>query len=820
MATITSIQSGNFSSGSTWVGGVVPVDGDAFVVAAGHTVTVDSSISIPATGYVDSTISGTLQHTTSGISSIRMNGSLTVASGGTYHMRGDARLDFRGTLAQNRGLRISDAASTNFIAEGEDGMPSTTTSGITTERATSISVGSTANFAVGEWIAVYNNTTTQTGNAGAETLRDEGFWIHDIDVNRFFFRQFVGPETTVVSASGTSLVVANSKVFRVGQKIIFGTGANRNVHTISAINYDTHTLTLSGTITGTVDGLTVYETGTDKIHGASEKVRKVATVTTASALSSSSTIVVANANKFAAGDDIWIEARSEAANTTDGTWNAYETVRTVASVSGNTITLTAAIGYNVVSGALVTRMTRRIQIRAMSDTDYFSFWQNYYVGNYTRKLIFKDVYLWNCGTDSGNPGRGIELRGFSSTNSPPVTLTETVPAFSQQAWIEGVVLRGSQRVPDVGGFFLWDSRYAQARCCVCTRTYDGFGAPWYNPGQCVYNSITTRNQRWGFRTEGLHEWGEVAYNYISRCYHHFRIINQYEIGCGYHHNIGDACNEYAFSSLSGNNHGTAQVYKHKHTGVRYGFNQDPPNFAGLTYSSVRFLSGLTLPTSATPGTPQAGFYYTQMDRGHNSFTCVTILEDEFEYDRVRQFAYNTERIWDSNENAWRVYFRYDYMEYGCGWSETVYVPAGTALRAKCSVKYAPGYSGNYPIFEARSIQSNVGPNRFGNSGGDYSSYLTGGATSTQYTAAAANDYEEKQLTISAVDFPRYIQVGVHGNSTNMARGFWMKNPEIFLDKPYINPAFATLNAGSGPRVSSGFAIRTAFNQFITRLGGL
>lgn len=818
MATITSAQSGNFSATATWVGGVVPVNADSFVVASGHTVTLDTGMSVPATGFDDSIVNGNLVHQANVATTLRMNGRLTVQTNGYYHMRGSAVLEFRGVAADSHGLWVNAQAGASFVAEGADGMPFTTLSGNINEGSTSLPCTSATNFAAGEWIAVYNNTTTQAGNGGSTTLRDEGMWIHDISTNTVYFRKFVGPESTVVSGSGTTVVVANSKVFRVGQKIIFGTGNNRNVTTINAINNNTNTLTVADSVTGTVAGVAIYETGTDKIHISGDKVRKVATVTTVASGSAATTITVANANMFTAGDEIWVEARSECGGSTDYTWNAYGSygafVKTISSVSGNVITLNAAIGYNVVAGALVTRMTRAVQVRTVTDSDVAFVNVAELINQYTRKLVAKDVYFRRMGTSSGGDARGVSLRGWFSTNSPNVAYTETIPAWSQQPWIEGITYRGTGAVVDIGGLFI-NARYGQGRCCVATASYDGL-LSWYYAGLAYYNSISAGNGRFGYRVEGGNEWYEWSYLYASRNNEQgYRLFPLYEDGCGTHNIISDA-DQYCINH--GNNARGAYYFRHKHTGMRFGLYPEEGSCGSFYYSTFKFLSGLTLPTSATPGTPQRGWYYQQMDRGHSGLTQSKVIEADFEIDKVEQYGYLTYRVWDPIEQAWRVYNSYDVNEYGVTWSESIYVPWNATLRCSCEVKLAPNFSGSYPIFYARSTQSNVGPNQLGNASGNWGSWVAGGYTDAAYTAAAATAYETKQITVAAVGFPRYIQVGVFSQGSDASEGWWMRNPVLILDTPYQNPGFNGANQGSddsGPV----YTVNNSFNNNRVRLGG-
>jgi hypothetical protein len=319
MATYTSSQSGNFSSSATWGGSGPPADGDDFVITAGHTVTIDTGISVPANGYADSYVNGILQSQASASTTLRMNGRLYIKGGGLLHLRDGATIQINGSSADQHGIWQENADGASVIMEGSDGMPSTTLSVAEAEGSTSLAVTSGTNFATGEWIAVYDNTTTAGATNDHNTQhQDEGFWIHEVSGNTIYFRIFGGPnDVTITSVSSTYLFVSNAKVFREGQTIIFGTGSNRNIRTISEINYNTNRLTLDSAVTGTVDGETVYLTGTEKYHGASSKVRKVATVTTASATSTATTITVANANMFTAGDEIWIEWRGEADGNTD-----------------------------------------------------------------------------------------------------------------------------------------------------------------------------------------------------------------------------------------------------------------------------------------------------------------------------------------------------------------------------------------------------------------------------------------------------------------------------------------------------------------------
>lgn len=983
MARINSNTSGNFSNAAIWVGGVAPTNNDNFVIANTHLVTYDVTTA-QTWGFDDSDIYGTLRHQAGANTILRMAGRLRIRTNGCYYMCDGANLQFRGTATESHIVYLVNEANASWIADGSDGMPSTTLSQTYAHGNTFIQVANAASFRPGEWIAVLNNkhqiSNAQAGNP--ETLRDEGFWIHDVQANTLYLRQYVGPEnSTVTSYTNNVLTVANSKVWRVGQEIMFGTGANLNIKKITAINYTANTITTNGpnlandsvyragawfnphganatfttgidapdgstdavrwtqsntgtvilrvnipaftpngtdaytlsfwarfisgtqtglicdladgapsgtynslvtanqwnrivftgtptatskswidiisdvttnnvidfwglqleqsntateyiptngtvrSIRGTVTENTIYETGSDKIHGAGDKVRKIATLTTVASNSAQTTITVANVSSFLTNDEIWIEARSECGNTTDRIYNAYPKdqpfVHRVSSISANTITLATAVGYNVVTGALVTRMTRNIVIQPVTpNTDYYGAYTESYTTTYNRSIILKDIQLRYLGSSFGPAESGLYLNnGFSSSNNITarygVSLVNQVGSSDVAPWIEGVAMTASNSTRDLGGFFNYVEN-AQIRCSTVVGIFNSSFAPWYRAGTAVYNCIAAGSSVHGFRAEYFGAYGEFAYNYSSRNDKGFRMI-QYDGNMGSHHFIVDAYNnEAVFSTTSGG----PPFYKWRITGGTYGLNSERGRPV-LYYSQYKRCSGFGSTYAEPPVTYQRGWFHTQIDRGANpDGQLVDIVEDDFEIDKHRQFAYLVERYWNADENAWRVIHIVDAEDSGAGFFTTVYVPARSTLYASCQIKLAPNFGTNYPIFEARSVQSAIATNRVGNantgSDGLFRGWFAGGSSSNTYTIAAATQYEERRVTVRPEDFPRHMMVGVYFNNRNQSRGFWMRDVNVFLDTPYVLPTykFAMVSSGTG-----NFGVQGNFDARKMRLGG-
>ena len=264
------------------------------------------------------------------------------------------------TLSKNNTGTVSGNLTVGNYVEiiGSEGMPITTvaTAVTTAQHQQGFIVAADAtNFVAGDWIAVYTRGTTDA----LVDRNDEGFIIHDKSGNTIYIREFVGPTTTISSASSNTITVANAKIFRTWQKLIFGTGANRNILGITNIDYDTNVITLSASVTGTVTGLPVYTTGPLQLKAVGDKIRKVATTVSVQAASNATQITLSSVAGLSVGDEIIVDAlwSTTATSYTDELPNK----RNITAINGNVITINQSMNHISFVGAFVTRVTRDIK---------------------------------------------------------------------------------------------------------------------------------------------------------------------------------------------------------------------------------------------------------------------------------------------------------------------------------------------------------------------------------------------------------------------------------------------------------------------------
>ena len=826
MAAYTSTQSGSFSASATWGGGGSPsANGDTFNIAAGHTVTLDTAFSITS-GFGDSYIYGTLNNTPWLNTELRMNGRLYIKGGGCLHLCDHSNtrtvsILFDGANNDTHGLWQENEADAHLILEGSDGMPSTTLSSQINETATSLSVASGTNFAIGDWIAVFNHTGTQESAGEPDTAyEDEGMLIHDVDGNTIYFRHFVGPDdVTISSVNDTKIVVNNAKKHRFGQQVIFGTGSNRNVKQISSIDLLKNEITLDSAVTGSVVGATVYLTGTHKTHASGDKVRKVATSITSQ--STGTTITVGNTNKFAAGDTIFIADAWSGSGTID--FDDYELIHTVQSVDSTTqLTLSSAPGYTCRVGAFVTRISRNITIGSLTSSDR-AFYYNEYLndGAYSKTTIIKDVHFKDVGSTNNQVYSGFVFRGRGNSQDSQVStvsLTETVPSRQYQPWLEGFTVTHNSDVQysNRAGIWLYSSRYAVARCALNYRGKFGLHTYW-EESQGFYNSIAARQSDTMARLEGLRGYAPFAYNYMNKGqfgYRHFQGEYAYEEG--HHHNIIDSL-QHMGASIDGDNNDTPDGhYAFDFRGVRYGFYGSRGSWLYSRVVEVDDGSVTASGVGTIGGTSQEGHGYKYLQRGSAGTPAQTFIEFNFEVDSVAQYNFRVRRVWENDYGRWAVRRR-NYGNAHVGFDHLIYVPAGVVIIAQCALNAPTGFSfGTLPRIYIADCRNGREAGKYTSGGGTV--YGAGHLNYTSYTTAMiGNSYETKSVTTPARDYSRYVKVGIYTYAASDDEGFYMKDIEVGLSKSYENIHIAGQN--SADSVNFVPEERINFTTVKKRLGG-
>ena len=449
MATITSNSSGNWATGSTWVGGSVPSTDDTVVIAHGHKVTLNTNIQSTRTG--DVTINGNLHFANGG--KMHLHGRMTVynasnsgnsyagefaegttTSGSLLSMVGGTEIKISGSNSDQHGIDISSRRWCGVELLGSEPTHYTYLNGLHSTDSSYLTVDSAANFSSGDMISLYEREVDW------RLSPDECFYVHYADTanNRLYFRQFVGPEATIISKDGFNITVDNAKVFRVGYTIVFG-DSNSNINTRKITAISGNTITFDTTVTGSVDGLKAYVTGTEKLHPDNRIVRRLATTvkTAITSIDSTNQLIVGDASDLSVGDEIMVEAM-----TNDGTYNytsgresnvwRHNILYTISAISGNTLTLDRNLQYKSDVGSLVVKITRDIVIKAcksdgaeVPDGDQDSarvffcvrYWTSTGWNNAsTRRVKLKYVRFKNLGyntNDSTNYRAGVTIAGYN-----------------------------------------------------------------------------------------------------------------------------------------------------------------------------------------------------------------------------------------------------------------------------------------------------------------------------------------------------------------------------------------------------------------------
>ena len=807
MANIVSTQTGDFDDTTTWVGGAVPGAGDTVNIASGHTVTYDTVVSA-AFGDVD--VDGILVHS----AAMEINGLLRIDGGGTLHQKPGSKLSFTGASGDNHGVHFENETDACHIAEGSDGMPTTKLNGALAIGATAIVVDDASKMAAGEWIAMYNLDRTSTeGDYDHSCYADEGVWIHDINSNTIYFRQFVGPDdvtlTATAGSSATSITVSNSKVFRVGDSIIFGTGnSNRNVCRIKAINYNTHVMTLKNLadendyqVAGSnASGIYVYKTGLEKPKRDNGRVRKIATIATVARAATDTTITLAQDEKFEQDDVIVIECVLQTAGDESiRAWNTHETRHIVQSRSSNVLTLTAAIGYTVPVGALITRITRDIVIEAkntgatdiVDSTNICHYYGEHTSSNYSRKMILKDVWFKNVGNSNNNVRSGFCTRGYYSTDGTlPVTVANTTEyqPMTTEGWIEGctTMINGNGR-RDYSGMWGYDHRNSCFRACVTVNGQDAFTIHW-DPSQRLYNCFGIQNSNRAFRIQGTHYNHEVAYCYHNRnggrgiywepVYNSGRGLHNVKLnvvgndamrvnrhtgysGSLWKIDIKDALYQGPYMSEVGD--GDVSCLYSRFRGIEDGDNQF--RVSGSSYAGRQGYS-----------------------TGNATFR---LIEADFEYDKVVNYTYYMRYEWDKTQDAYFVQRSFHDDAEEATLKETFFLPANVTARVRVTAKPSSGFSGTEPWAYVGTVSNILGgwSTTPGEAFGDTSttewiSPATAGGTGQQFASMESNTgWQSIDLTVDPQPFSRYIEAAFKTTDTDTAssnEGFYLRPLQVWL----------------------------------------
>lgn len=844
MAALSSTQSGNWSSSATW-GGVTPADGDTFTINRGHKVTVNSDVTVTS-GYGDIAVYGNLHFATN--AKILIRGMLRVYGNNSYaynnstskwFIEGDSttagllssagsniEIIMRGANADNHGIWIENQNWASMKLEADEKKTTTALSSAVSLGDSYLAVDSVTGFAIEDWVAVYRD-----GNQDYRVIGDEGFWVHDIDTTnkRIYVRQYVSPTATIQSVRNNVISVNNARVFRKGYKIIFGTGSNRNVKTITNLDYAKNTITVDSNVTGTVTGLTIYQTGAEIPHVIDDAVQRIATtLTTAVSANATNQITVGDATDFTVGDTIAVDVN----NDNDFSWD-YQTIYTVTAKSGNTLTLNSNLANNRKVGSIVQNLSRNMIIRGYNNVDsetrvflYVEYWTDSN-NTATRHIVLKNVefYQWGGNTNS-TYYRGVMIMGRNSTYSESAGATDW--RYKQQTKVQGCSIHSANRRDSYMGFTFREGlngSYLRNSAAVNV----GNQPFWFwstNRNVRFTNNYSTQTSYSNMQFDSFYEpYATIAYNYGTRSDDYGMMIHHHRDPSPIRHNIVLNSRRrplYIYYTMMDNVFD--RFYIDGYNYPPYLGNANGEQYFTDCYVGNRWAKSFdgTLDVDQL----QTGEYWVQnsdTDDRWQYYRTTGRVAHSFWYDVNFQDGtlmetFGPGMIYTDTSNRRWLHGGSD--SNGQLWTNAVYVPAGTVVRISGALK-VDGGSFTYPYLFAKKTIDGYRRGRFIT---DYTSQTStvgpdsalqsrtiGWEKQVQFTSAMKTDWEELQLTIDAQDYPYMLVYGYWGYSD-------MNEERVYFSEPVLRFDIAPQTTG---RTANGkpIKVRASFTLAKKRIGG-